>query len=218
MKARIRTLKAAASILAAAMILASPGRAEGGAVDQLRGWAAGLGVSIFEGLSFVPRAMSRKMFVPGVHDYRAVLDQSSVDCTAFAGGLSASATFKRFKLEARVDSGNPAGSRIEATVETASVESSSFWIPNSLLRSKLKTDAYPLATMTSKAIRATPRPNFFDADVEIVLMGETYRQTITVGLVPVGARDLRMSGSLSLVLKDGHRVSQRYNVLLRPAN
>ena len=54
--------------------------------------------------------------------------------------------------------------------------------------------------MQSLAIRPSQKQGDYDADVEMVIMGQGYQRTITVTISHEG-KDLRMKGSLDLTLK-----------------
>ena len=192
-------------------------RAENSALGRLHELASSLGLAISEIVIPNPIARLRALFFVPVVDYHAVPEKNSIQVTAFAGPVAVTTTFNSYALAARIDLVAPVNSRIQATVQTASlVVLKPFWVPRQAVLDKLQTAVYPQATMTSTAIRATSRPNVYDADVDLVLIGQTYHKTLTVALVSAGGKDLRMNGTLSFSLNDGHRVVETYDVLLRP--
>ena len=198
---------------------ARPGWAAGQAFGQLRDWAAALNLPEITSPvpAVTPRLADNLPGPSGLPEYHAVLKKSKVICTAHKGPLKVSATFRHYEATANIDAQNIANSQLQVTVDAASVEADTLVpLPDKWFRKALQVDTYPTATMRSLAIRPTQKQDNYEADVEIVFMGQLYQKTVTVILSREG-NDLRLKGSLALKLKSGRRVSETYDILMSAA-
>lgn len=118
--------------------------------------------------------------------YRAVERKSTVRFKADTGIAImpvVKGTLSRFDLNATIDTDNPTASRAEIVIRMDSIKSESFLVPDSKIREQLQTDRYPTATLRTTAIRATGQPSIYEVDVELAVMGKTYRDTVRAEVV-----------------------------------
>lgn len=148
--------------------------------------------------------------------YRLNLDKSTVRLKAttniaFLKEIKARVT--RFEFQGQLDSANPASSRATVVIDMNSIKSETRLVSDSQIKEKVQAEQYPTATVTSKAVRAGARPDSYEIDVDVNLIGKTYSGSFTAEVVRFD-KYIRLLGTYSRKTDSGNEAQLEFSLHL----
>ena len=119
----------------------------------------------------------------------------------------------RFEFQGQLDGANPASSRAQVVIDMNSIKSETRLVSDAQIKEKVQAAQFSTATVASKAVRAGAKPDSFEIDVDVTLMGKTYSGTFTAEVVRFD-QYLRLLGTYSRRTDSGNEANLEFSLHL----